>query len=81
MDYRCIINTVKEREKKKEPKQKKISDTTYKKKKKKKDFTGYDISPREFLEVKITDLNHTKEAFDKAEKQVKKELLKKNIKF
>lgn len=47
----------------------------------KKDFTGYDISPREFLEVKITDLNHTKEAFDKAEKQVKKELLKKNIKF
>ena len=47
----------------------------------KKDFTGYDISPREFLEVKITDLNHTKEAFDKAEKQVKKELLKKKKKY
>lgn len=47
----------------------------------KKDFTGYDISPRDFLEVKINDLNDTKEAFDKAEKQVKKELLKKNIKL
>ena len=49
----------------------------------KKDFTGYKIAPKDFLEGKITDLNHgdEKEAFKKAENMVIKELLEKGIKM
>ena len=48
----------------------------------KKDFTGYDIEPIDFLEARITDLNHPdkRAAFDAAEKRVRKELKEKGLK-
>ncbi|WP_062532826.1 hypothetical protein [Jeotgalibaca dankookensis] len=46
----------------------------------KKDFTGYSVSPREFLEFKITDLkDKNEESFKNAEKKVFDELSKKGI--